>query len=225
MDHVVHAVLGHSPAPRSLPTGAESLAVGQRVAPSPSPAVHDPHGYEYGAPFADSAKGTTDAAHGSNKSGAAAATIEAAINVRELNELSAAELSKLTELRQRDQEVRAHEQAHIAAGGGHVVGGARYTHTQGPDGRQYAVSGEVSIDTSKVPGDPHGTIEKAKTVRRAALAPAQPSGQDRNVAAKAQTMEAEARMELVQQRRASGVAAYRTAGTEAYSQAAFTAIA
>ncbi len=101
----------------------------------------------------------------------------------------------LQELRQRDQEVRSHEQAHINAGGAHVQGGASFAYTQGPDNQYYATSGEVQIDTAPVYGNPEKTIEKAQTVRQAALAPAQPSAEDFAVAAKATQMEAQARME------------------------------
>ncbi len=109
--------------------------------------------------------------------------------------LSAEERQTVQELKQRDREVRAHEQAHVAAGGGHVQGGISYQYQTGPDGRQYAVGGSVNIDASPVPGNPEATEEKARAVRRAALAPASPSGQDRVVAARASQMEAEARVE------------------------------
>ncbi|WP_165176768.1 putative metalloprotease CJM1_0395 family protein [Desulfovibrio sp. ZJ369] len=100
--------------------------------------------------------------------------------------------SQLRALQQRDAKVRSHEQAHLAAGGGHVTGGASYTYQKGPDGRQYAIGGQVSIDVSAVPGDAEATREKARQVRRAALAPGEPSGQDRQVAAKAARLEAQA---------------------------------
>lgn len=113
-------------------------------------------------------------------------------------ELTQQERQLLEELRERDAKVRAHEQAHIAAGGQHVRGGANYTHQTGPDGRQYAVGGEVSIDVSPVPGNPELSEQKAQTVRRAALAPAAPSAQDIKVAASASQMEAEARLAKLQ---------------------------
>jgi hypothetical protein len=103
-------------------------------------------------------------------------------------------------LRERDREVRTHEQAHAAAGGSHVRGGIKYEYQTGPDGRRYAVGGEVSIDTSPVSGDPQKTIQKAQQVRRAAMAPAEPSGADRQAAAAASRMEAEARQELIEER-------------------------
>ena len=113
-------------------------------------------------------------------------------------ELSRAEQIELRKLKQRDQEVRAHEQAHIAAGGSYVQGGARFSYTLGPDGNRYAVGGEVSIDTSSVPQDPEATLRKAEAVRKAALAPAQPSARDRAVAAEAARMAAEAKQEVLE---------------------------
>lgn len=103
--------------------------------------------------------------------------------------------AQVRELKQRDREVRNHEQAHIAAGGRFVNGGARYQYQTGPDGKRYAVGGEVSIDTSEA-SSPEASITKAQAIRRAALAPAQPSSQDRAVAAQAGQMEREARAEL-----------------------------
>ena len=102
---------------------------------------------------------------------------------------------QLKELKQRDAEVRAHERAHMAAAGQHAMGGAQYTYQAGPDGRRYAIGGHVNIDTSSVPDDPEASEEKAQQVRRAALAPGDPSAQDMQVAAKASQMEAEARVD------------------------------
>ncbi|WP_127477037.1 putative metalloprotease CJM1_0395 family protein [Sulfurivermis fontis] len=101
----------------------------------------------------------------------------------------------LQQLQARDREVRAHELAHVAAGAGLVRSGAAYSYQRGPDGRFYAVGGEVSIDTAAVPGDPAATERKAEQIMRAALAPAEPSGQDRAVAAQAARMAAEARLQ------------------------------
>jgi hypothetical protein len=114
-------------------------------------------------------------------------------------DLSDDDQREVQELKNRDREVRAHEQAHIAAAGAHSRGGPSYEYQRGPDNRQYAVGGEVQIDTSAVSGDPEATIRKAQTVRRAANAPAEPSSQDRSVASAAAQMEAKARRELTQQ--------------------------
>ncbi|NDY43097.1 hypothetical protein G3N55_09620 [Dissulfurirhabdus thermomarina] len=110
--------------------------------------------------------------------------------------LDRAELAELLDLRKRDAEVRRHERAHMAAGGAYVRGGATYTYRTGPDGRRYAVGGEVHIDASPEP-DPEKTLRKMETVRRAALAPANPSPQDRAVAAEAAARAAEAQRELM----------------------------
>ena len=59
----------------------------------------------------------------------------------------------------------------------------------------------MSIDTSPVGGDPEATIRKAQQVRAAANAPANPSSQDRQVAAQAGQMEQAARVELAQHER------------------------
>ncbi len=115
-------------------------------------------------------------------------------------ELTDEEIRQVAELKQRDTEVRAHEAAHIAAGGVFVRGGASFSYQTGPDNGRYAVGGEVNIDTSPVNGDPEATIRKMQTVRSAALAPANPSGQDRSVAAKASTREARAQQELAKER-------------------------
>ncbi|WP_410473671.1 putative metalloprotease CJM1_0395 family protein [Guyparkeria sp. TX1] len=90
----------------------------------------------------------------------------------------------LTDLKARDREVRAHESAHRAAGGDLVRGGS-YDYQQGPDGKRYAVGGDVQIDTTPVPDDPRATAEKMSQVIRAALAPAEPSPTDLAVAAQA----------------------------------------
>jgi hypothetical protein len=103
----------------------------------------------------------------------------------------------ISELKSRDREVKAHEQAHLAAGGQHVTGGANYSYQTGPDGRRYAIGGEVGIDTSPVSGDPQATLAKAQQIRAAALAPAEPSSQDRKVAAQASQMAAEARADIM----------------------------
>ena len=87
----------------------------------------------------------------------------------------------------------------MAAGSGVVIGGANYEYQSGPDGKMYAVGGEVKIDTSREK-DPAQTISKMQQVRRAALAPAQPSAQDRSVAAQAAQIEAEARSELANEK-------------------------
>lgn len=125
--------------------------------------------------------------------------------------LSAEEQREVQELRQRDLEVRAHEQAHVAAGGRYVTKAPSYDYETGPNGQRYAVGGEVSIDTSPVAGDPQATMQKAQVVLRAALAPAEPSAQDQRVAVQARAMEAQARGELLRERQADAAQALESA--------------
>jgi len=114
-------------------------------------------------------------------------------------DLTEAQKREVEELRRRDREVRQHEEAHLRAAGQHASGGARYVYKRGPDGRLYAVDGEVLIDVSPVEGDPRATLQKAQQLQRAALAPTNPSPQDRNVAARAAQMEQEARREVLKE--------------------------
>lgn len=119
------------------------------------------------------------------------------------NQLTQEEQQVVRNLQQTDREVRAHERAHAAAGGPYA-GTPHYEYTRGPDGKQYAVGGEVSIDVS--PGkDPAATIDKMETVLRAAMAPADPSPQDRRVAAQARAelakAQAEAQKEKIEEQR------------------------
>lgn len=119
------------------------------------------------------------------------------------NQLTQEEQQIVRKLQQTDREVRAHERAHAAAGGP-FAGTPHYEFTRGPDGKQYAVGGEVSIDVS--PGkDPAATVEKMEAVLRAAMAPADPSPQDRRVAAQARAelakAQAEAQKEKIDEQR------------------------
>jgi len=119
-------------------------------------------------------------------------------------ELSAEELAAVSELRNRDREVRAHEQAHVSAGGAYISGGISYQYQRGPDNRSYAVGGEVGIDTAPESDNPGATITKMQTVRAAALAPNDPSAQDRAVAAAAARNESIARADLAAEERNDG---------------------
>ncbi|HCY87569.1 MAG TPA: SprA-related family protein [Desulfobacteraceae bacterium] len=111
-------------------------------------------------------------------------------------QLTEEELRLVEQLQQIDREVRAHEMAHMAAGGSLVTSAASFTYQRGPDGQNYAVGGEVGIDISPVPGDPEATARKMRQVRAAALAPGSPSGQDLKVAANAASEIAKAQSEL-----------------------------
>lgn len=131
-------------------------------------------------------------------SAAAAPTGNSTSQVREPSQLRNEALAQLAKLKARDMQVRQHEAAHLAAAGGLVTSGASYTYQKGPDGVNYAIGGEVGIDVS--PGrTPQETIDRARIIRAASLAPVDPSGPDLAVAARAQQMELKARSELAQQ--------------------------
>ena len=107
---------------------------------------------------------------------------------KEPNALTDAENRQVEALQRRDQEVRAHEQAHAAAGATNV----RYEYQVGPDGRSYAVGGAADIQIVAMNDDHASRIAQAQKMRAAALAPGDPSPQDMAVAAKATRLEAEA---------------------------------
>lgn len=120
-------------------------------------------------------------------------------------ELSEEEKQQVAKLRQIDAKVRAHERAHAAVGG-QYAGAPSYGYTRGPDGQLYAVSGEVSIDIG-AENDPEATLQKAAQVAAAALAPADPSGADRAVAAAAQQLRMAALAQIREEKRAEQEAA------------------
>jgi len=107
----------------------------------------------------------------------------------------------ISQLQSRDREVRAHEAAHASAGGSLVVSGPSFTYQKGPDGRSYAIGGEVQLDVSAVANDPEATLQKSEQIRRAALAPADPSSQDIRVAANAGQLASKARVDIALLRR------------------------
>jgi hypothetical protein len=112
-------------------------------------------------------------------------------------QLTPEEQAEVAKLAARDREVRTHEAQHQAAAG-EMAGAAQYTYQMGPDGKMYAIGGKVQI--TMTPGrTPEETIEKARQLRAAANAPADPSGQDMAVAAKAGAMEARALQQLARE--------------------------
>lgn len=112
-----------------------------------------------------------------------------------VRELTPEQQRQLAKLKETDQAVRAHEAAHLAAGSGVVTSGASFTYTYGPDGKAYAVGGEVGVDTSRA-ASPQGNIDKGQRIKSAALAPVDPSPQDYRVANVGAQLEARGRAEL-----------------------------
>lgn len=109
---------------------------------------------------------------------------------------------RVQDLKKRDAEVKAHEQAHMAAAGTAASGGASFSYATGPDGKRYAEGGEVKIQL-RSGRTPEETVRNAAQVEKAALAPANPSAQDLQVAASARQMQIKAQAE-VSKRQAAG---------------------
>lgn len=118
-------------------------------------------------------------------------TASAANEANPKKKLSESDQKRVREMKDRDREVRDHEQAHKQKAGQYAKGAASFDYEQGPDGQAYVVSGEVQLDMSEVPGDPEATIRKMQQIRAAALAPESPSEQDRKVASEASRIEME----------------------------------
>lgn len=112
--------------------------------------------------------------------------------------LTEEDLRQLEQLKTTDREVRQHELAHQVAGG-QYTGAASYEYERGADGQRYAVAGTVPIDYGPITGDPRATIDKMQQVISAALAPADPSPKDHQVAATARQYLLTAQLELAQQ--------------------------
>jgi len=113
--------------------------------------------------------------------------------------LSDQEQRSVDDLRRRDLEVRSHEQTHRSVGA-QYAGSIHLDYQVGPDGKRYAVSGSTPIDVATVPNDPAATLHKMEVVQRAATAPANPSGADRQVAAAAAQQAQQARAEMAAER-------------------------
>lgn len=150
------------------------------------------------------------AAEATNRSGDPKAD-KSAKSSRGVQELTPEERRVINELQARDTQVRAHEMAHLAAAGGIATGGASYTYQRGPDGRMYAVGGEVPISVSGG-RTPEETVQKMRQVAAAAMAPADPSPQDYAVAASARQKEmkalAQMKKEQMERLRSEGVQNY-----------------
>lgn len=116
-------------------------------------------------------------------------------NVQKTQEQVQHDFEVVQQLKKRDREVRTHEQAHLSVAGRYAAGGASFSYQTGPDGTRYATGGEVPIDLS-AENTPEATIQKMETIKRAALAPADPSSADRQIAAEASAKEIQAMQEF-----------------------------
>jgi hypothetical protein len=107
--------------------------------------------------------------------------------------------NRVQKLKNRDIPVRTYEAAHMTIAGTYAKGGASYYYEMGSGSMQYAVDGEIQFDTSRISGNPNGTVVKAEAIRKGALAPSEPSGVDLSVAAAASQIETQDQEELLAQ--------------------------
>jgi len=199
---------GTSGGPAILPTLPQSQAQQGQIPSSPF------RGGQSGTAGSDGSSSANDPSAAEGGTGKASDTAKPGDQTgpdgKKLSEDQKAEIQKL---QQTDREVRQHEAAHASAGGG-LAGAPSFEYETGPDGRQYAIGGEVPIKVPSVSrGNPQGTISQLEQVVRAALAPADPSGQDRAVAAQAQAEIAQEQALATQQATQKQQAALGTSGS------------
>jgi len=85
----------------------------------------------------------------------------------------------LEKFRNKDAEIRTHEQAHASIG--HTTTPISYNYQEGPDGKMYAVGGSVRLETS-IPDDPKAAAFKLDMLQKAASGPSNLSGADGAIA-------------------------------------------
>ena len=165
------------------------------LTPAARPAAPGPHSGHTDSSATSALHQDTATISGAARSALANATKNDGKTGSGQQELTPEERKQVEKLKARDREVRAHEQAHKAAAGDLAVGGPTYTYQVGPDGRRYAIGGEVKI---KIPKGrtPEESLRIAQRAQRAALAPQEPSSQDRAVAARAAQRASEARSDM-----------------------------
>ena len=113
-----------------------------------------------------------------------------------LGEMTLEQANELKRMQSQADKVVSHEGAHAMVGGTLMLGGPVYQYELGPDGEVYETAGQSRIDMSPIAGNPQGTIFKMQHVKRAAMAPLNPSGADRVVASQADQIENQARKHL-----------------------------
>lgn len=85
----------------------------------------------------------------------------------------------LEKFRNKDAEIRTHEQAHASIG--HTTTPISYNYQEGPDGKMYAVGGSVRLDTS-IPDEPTAGAFKLDMIQKAASGVTNMSSADGTIA-------------------------------------------
>ena len=111
-------------------------------------------------------------------------------------ELSDVEQAEISSLKARDSKVHQHVQAHLSAAGGLNVSRSPFFYQRGPDGVNYAVGGDVRINTSDG-RTAEDRLAQGQKIIDVALAPSDPSPSDRSAAANGQSMVQQASAELL----------------------------
>lgn len=88
----------------------------------------------------------------------------------------------LEKFKKSDSNIKAHEQSHAA--GANTTSPIKYSYQTGPDGKLYAVGGEVRLDTS-IPKDPNEASFKLSKLQSAASVSDGMSSADSNIAIQA----------------------------------------
>ncbi len=88
----------------------------------------------------------------------------------------------LQKFKNKDAEVKSHEQVHATIGA--TTSPISYVYQQGPDGKMYAVGGSVRLDVS-IPDDPQAAQFKLDQIAKAASGVSDPSIADMSIATQA----------------------------------------
>ena len=115
-------------------------------------------------------------------------------------ELSEAELRELSRLQRRDDQMRLHEQVHVAKSADGALRRS-FTYVRGADNKTYAVSNSLKADFTPVPNDPEATVDKMKSIKRAALSDEARTPQSSLVAGQAAARERVAAEQIAKQQR------------------------
>jgi hypothetical protein len=99
----------------------------------------------------------------------------------------------LDKFKSSDADVKAHEQLHASLAG--TKSPISYKYQAGPDGKLYAVGGEVRFDTS-MPKDPKEAALKLDKIQKAASAPEGLSAADASIATSANLMKQMIQMKI-----------------------------
>ena len=84
----------------------------------------------------------------------------------------------LDKFKKTDADIKSHEQIHASIG--QTTSPISYNYQEGPDGKMYAIGGQVRLDTS-IPSDPKAAAFKLDMIEKAAAGPMNSSGADSSI--------------------------------------------